>query len=180
MMKSDEELVTEYKKGDTQAFNELVHRYKNRLTSFLGGKTDAKDLVQETFKKVFKNLSSFNEERSFKAWVFKIAKNCSIDEGRKAKSRFNLLESCELPELEDESINSPAISLRKSERKKALLSAVNALPQKQREVLTLSYFQGMTYPEIAIQLNCSVSSVKTHMARAVQKLAKSLPDGGLL
>lgn len=180
MMKTDEELVTEFKNGDAEAFNELVYRYKNRLTSFLGGKADSKDLVQETFKKVFKSLGSFNEKRSFKAWVFKIAKNCSIDEGRKAGSRFNLLESCELSELEDEASTSPSLSLRKAERKKALIIAVNSLPEKQREVLTLSYFQGNSYSEIAQILNCSVSSVKTHMSRAVQKLAKTLPDGGLL
>lgn len=180
MMKTDEELVSEYKNGDAEAFNELVRRYKNRLTSFLGGKADAKDLVQETFRKVFKNMGSFNERRSFKAWVFKIAKNCSIDAGRKAGSRFNLLESCELPEIVDETTHSPSISLRESERKKALTQAVNSLPEKQREVLTRSYFHGQSYPEIAQQLNCSVSSVKTHMSRAVQKLAKILPDRGLL
>ena len=180
MMKTDEELITAYKDGDNEAFTELVRRYKNRLSSFLGGKHDAKDLVQETFKKVFKNLSKFNEKRSFKAWVFKIAKNCSIDEDRKAGSRFNLLESCELPEIEDESTNCPSASLRKSERKQIILDAVNSLPEKQRQVLSLSYFQGQSYPQIAKKMNCSVSTVKTHMSRAVQKLAQILPDGGLL
>ncbi|MCM8542535.1 MAG: RNA polymerase sigma factor [Lentisphaeraceae bacterium] len=180
MMKTDEELITAYKDGDTEAFTELVKRYKNRLFTFLGGKNDAKDLVQETFKKVFNNLSKFNEKRSFKAWVFKIAKNCSIDEGRKAGSRFNLLESCELPEIEDETSFCPSASLRKAERKQIILEAVNALPEKQRQVLSLSYFEGETYPEIAKKLDCSVSSVKTHMSRAVQKLAQILPDGGRL
>lgn len=179
-MKTDEELVSAYKDGDTEAFNELVSRYKNRLVSFLGGSSDAKDLAQETFKKVFKSLSTFNEKRSFKAWVFKIAKNCSIDEGRKSGSRFNLLESCELPEMEDETSQSPDQSLRKSERKSILVEAINSLPEKQREVLTLSYFHGESYTAIAKKLNCSVSSVKTHMSRAVQKLAKTLPDDGLL
>ena len=176
-MKTDEELVTEYKAGNNDAFTELVTRYKARLHSFLGGSSDAKDLVQETFKKVFKNLSTFNEKRSFKSWVFKIAKNCSIDAKRKAGSRFNLLESDELSEIHDETTDCPSTKLSRSERNSLILKEVSNLPEKQREVLTLSYYQGLTYPQIAEKLNCSVSSVKTHMSRAVQKLSQRLPGG---
>jgi len=177
-MKTDEELVTAYKKGDSEASAELFGRYRDRLHHFLGGSSDAMDTVQETFKKVFKNISSFNENRSFKAWVFRIAQNCSIDEGRKAGSRFNLLQSEEWNDIEDNSMECPSSSLSRVERKKIVNDAILSLPEKQRQVLELSYFQGESYPAIARRLNCSVSSVKTHMSRAVQKLSKTLPEEG--
>lgn len=179
-MKSDEELVSAYKKGDSEASVELVGRYRDRLCFFLGGSSDAVDTVQETFKKVFKNISSFNESRSFKSWLFQIARNCSIDANRKSISRFDLLKSDELTDIEDDSIDCPSSSLTREERKKMVQEAILSLPEKQREVLDLAYFQGKSYPQIARQLDCSVSSVKTHMARAVQKLAKILPDEGVI
>ena len=179
--RTDEELVSAHKNGDNEASSELVARYTARLHNFLGGTSDAMDLVQETFKKVFSHIHSFNEKKSFKSWLFQIARNCSIDESRKAGIRFNLHNTEEFLEVEDCTSKTPSTLMTTLERKDIILKSVQELPEKQREVLSLSYFQGLSYPEIAKKLNCSVSSVKTHMSRAVQKLAKSLPNsGGLL
>jgi len=176
--RTDEELVIAYRHGDHDASSELVSRYTERLHHFLGGTADAMDLVQETFKKVFSSLHSFNESKSFKSWLFQIAKNCSIDANRKAGVRFNLHKSEEFSDVEDCSSENPSLLMSVSERKKIILESVQELPEKQREVLILSYYQGLSYPEISKKLGCSVSSVKTHMSRAVQKLSKSLPNTG--
>lgn len=179
--RTDEELVIAYRKGDSEASSELVLRYTKRLHKFLGGSSDAMDLVQETFKKVFSSLHSFNEKKSFKSWLFQIARNCSIDEKRKAGVRFNLHNSEEFLDVEDCPTQSPSTLMSTSERKNIILQSILELPEKQREVLSMSYYQGLSYPEIALKLKCSVSTVKTHMSRAVQRLSKTLPDsGGLL
>ena len=177
-LRTDEELVIAYRDGDCKASSILVERYTSRLHTFLGGTANAMDLVQETFKKVFNSLNSFNENKSFKSWLFQIARNCSIDESRKAGVRFNLNHSEELIDIEDRASETPSSLLSIEERKNIILSSIQELPEMQREVLRLSYYQGLSYPQIAKKLKCSVSSVKTHMARAVQKLSKILPETG--
>ena len=138
-------------------------------------------MVQETFKKAFKSLTSFNHVGSFKSWIYRIAKNCSIDENRKIGVRFNLHNTEELIEVIDTKAHSPMVTLSKHERNKIILQAIRSLTEKQRQVLILSYFHGHSYSEIAEKMDCSISSVKTHMSRAVLKLAKTLPEaGGLL
>jgi RNA polymerase sigma-70 factor, ECF subfamily len=178
-MRTDEELILDFRNGSAIAFNTLVERYTSRLHQFLGGTSDAMDLVQETFNKAYRNLNSFNIERPFKPWLFKIAKNCSIDANRKAGVRFPLLYNTDVIDVED--INDcPAISVTKVENRTLVKAAIEKLPAQQKQVLILSYYQNMSYPQIAKSLNISTSTVKTHMARAIQKLITLLPDVGNL
>ena len=176
-MKTDEELIIDFRQGNTAAFNTLVDRYTPRLYSFLGGTSDTMDLVQDTFNKVYRNIHQFNTDKSFKTWLFSIARNCSIDAGRKAGRRFPLL-NAETANIEESHDDCPASSMSRTENKEIVKEALNQLPEKQREVLILSYYQNLSYPQIAKKMSCSTSTVKTHMARAVRKLMHILPDHG--
>ena len=123
-IRTDEELVTAYIDGECDAFTELVNRYRKPLHLFFGGNSDALDMVQETFKKAFKSLTSYNQAGSFKSWIYKIAKNCSIDESRKIGIRFNLNNTEELIEVIDTKAHSPMTTLSEHERNKIIIQAL--------------------------------------------------------
>ncbi|NQV49630.1 MAG: sigma-70 family RNA polymerase sigma factor, partial [Candidatus Marinimicrobia bacterium] len=90
-VKTDEELIAEFQAGDDRGFVELVDRYKDRLVNFvyrfLHDMTDAEDLVQETFLKVYKNKQAYREIAKFSTWIYTIAGNLARSELRKRKRR---------------------------------------------------------------------------------------------
>jgi len=180
-MKTDEELALAYQNGKKEAFNELVSRYQVRLFHFVGGTSDAMDLVQETFHRAHKKFHTFNPAKSFQSWIYTIARNCAIDTHRKQKSR--MAKHNPLEDFTQTDCNTPEKELSRRENRALVTQAIEGLPEQQKKVLTLSYYQELSYSEIAQKLNCSTSTVKTHMSRAVRHLAKKLPrpeKGGLL
>ena len=87
---SDKELIEAYFQGNEGAFDAIVKRYLDSVYHFvsrISGRTpDAQDLAQETFLKAWRQLKHFDQERSFKAWLFAIARNTCIDYLRKKKA----------------------------------------------------------------------------------------------
>jgi len=77
---TDEELIARFQQGDQQAFDILVHRYKDQLLNFVyrfvGNRNDAEDIVQETFLRVYKNKHYYKEIAKFSTWIYTIA-NCA-------------------------------------------------------------------------------------------------------
>src|SRR5689334_2448612 len=87
-MESDVQLIEQYRAGDNQALAKLVNRYAESVRFFvtrLVGKDEADDVAQESFVKAWKNLRKFNVKKSFKVWLFTIARNTSYDYLRKHK-----------------------------------------------------------------------------------------------
>ena len=174
-MKTDKELVLDFKNGNTIAFDDLVDRYRQPLFSYLGADTQAQDIIQETFQKVHEKIGQFNDASPFKAWLYRIARNCQIDASRKERRRLDKLNDY-VSTIQDMTDTAPSEKIVAGELKDSVQLAINALSEMQREVLIMNYFHGLSYPEIAGVLRCSVSSVKTHMSRAIMNLARSLPD----
>jgi len=185
MERTDELLMEAYRSGDQAAFSDLVHRYKNLLFGYLMRMTHnremAEDLFQETFLRVHEKAHTYRSGAKFKSWVFTIATRIAIDGLRRGKCRpqFQTLENDAPVPVEG---NDPAEETAKLELQGIVKEAIETLPPKQRAALILSYYQGHTYPEISKIMNCSLSSVKTHMSRALKKLATQLPapEGGVL
>jgi RNA polymerase sigma factor (sigma-70 family) len=177
-MKTDSELIIDFKEGNVDAFNELIKRYRLPLLKFLNSSQDASDLVQETFNKAYAKINTFNESSSssFKCWLYRIARNCQIDASRKENRHQDFLNS--LAQMQVMHANPPFAHLLKSEYSFQVRTCINELSEMQREVLIMNYYHDLKYNQIAEILGCSLSAVKTHMSRAVLKLSQTLPSPG--
>ena len=188
MIDTDKSLIEAHCVGDRNAFGELVRRHGDSLLGYLvhmtGDREQAEDLFQETFKRVHEKSHTFKGS-SFKSWLFKIATNVTYDGFRKkqrAKSRgikvnFNTENSDNLVSTApaDNSFN-PSVATAKAEQVEQVRKAVESLPDRQKAALVLTYYQQLSYREVALALDCSVGTVKTQMYRALKTLAEVLPE----
>ncbi|MHC4363432.1 MAG: RNA polymerase sigma factor [Planctomycetota bacterium] len=187
---TDKSLVDAHLQGDPTAFGELVRRYGDSLLGYLTkicrNREQAKDLFQETFRKVHEKAHTLKTSH-FKSWLYTIATRVAMDSLRKSKRvrmvSLNQPAGCDgdnCPELgavalADET-QDPSAEAVKAEQKQQVRRAVESLPDRQRVTLVLSYYQGLTYREVATALDCSIGTVKTQMFRALRTLAQRLPD----
>lgn len=176
---NDQELVSEYLRGDEKAFHELVNRYLQPIYNFVFSSVrdaaQAEDITQEVFIKAWTHLRRFDLSRNFKVWLYAIAKNCIFDFLRKKKTiPFSLLEKeDEVYEILDKEPQPDEI-LRLSDSGKTLDEALAKLSLDYREVLLLYYRDGFNFREIAEILKTSVNTIKSRHLRATAMLKKIL------
>ncbi len=177
---TDAELVERHLKGDPQAFNALLTRYTGPLYRFVlrlcGESTIAEDLVQETCVKAWRKLSSFQAERSFKSWIFTIARNTTFDYLKKKKAiPFSTLdeqspiEEAFQDRIEDERPLPPEL-LERDDRAQLLETALKELPEKTRTILLLHEGEDLTFQEIAETVHEPLNTVKSRYRRALLSL----------
>jgi RNA polymerase sigma-70 factor (ECF subfamily) len=187
---TDKSLIDAHLQGDQEAFGELVRRYGDSLLGYLTkicrNREQAKDLFQETFRKVHEKAHTLRSSH-FKSWLYTIATRVAMDSLRRNKRvhmvSLNSKVDCDgdnCPELgavmvADE-CDDPSQEAVKAEQKQQVRRAVESLPDRQRVTLVLAYYQGLTYREVATALDCSIGTVKTQMFRALRTLAQRLPD----
>ena len=188
MIDTDKSLIEAHCKGDRNAFGEIVRRHGDSLLGYLmhmtGDREQAEDLFQETFKRVHEKSHTFKGSR-FKSWLFKIATNVTYDgfrkkqrtESRGVKVNFNTENSENMVSTTpaDNSFN-PSVATVKAEQVEQVRKAVESLPDKQKAALVMTYYQHLSYREVASVLDCSVGTVKTQMYRALKTLAQILPE----
>jgi RNA polymerase sigma-70 factor (ECF subfamily) len=183
---TDEQLVGEYRSGRTEAFRELVHRYRRELFHFLirfvGNRAAAEDLFQEAFLQVHLSADTFDLSRRFKPWLFTIAAN----KGRDHLRRNNRRQTAPLSALIDESQSDgrsfidllqadlplPSDNVSRQEVQEQVRGVVSALPDHLREVLVMAYFNRMAYKEIAEVLTIPLGTVKSRLHAAVGTFAE--------
>ena len=183
MENKDEYLVKEHLEGNQGAFKLLIDRYTPPLYNFsvrFVGVDYAKDIVQDVFIKVWKNIKKFDNNRaSFKTWIFTIARNTITDYLRKKKSvTFSLLDTNEesfADSIEDDVIL-PDEALSKLEDKELLNKLLDKMPIQYREVLVLYYQEEMTFNEIGQLLNKPLNTVKSYHHRA-QIILRKITEG---
>lgn len=191
---TDKNLIDAHIDGDTKAFAKIVRLYGSQLLGYLSkvcsSITQAEDHFQETFRKVHEKADTFRGE-NLKSWIFTIAARIVIDDARKKKLKFISIDQKMLTDSENNTLvdavrstgnDDPSDRLQKQELAEQVRNALNKLSPKQKTAVVLSYYQNMTYTQIAQIMNCSVGTVKTQMFRALKTLSISLPDitGGLL
>jgi RNA polymerase sigma-70 factor (ECF subfamily) len=171
--RSDIELVQEVRNGRRQAFTELMRRYQERVywvaRRIVGSHDDADDVVQETFVKAYLALGEFRGDSSFFTWIYRIAVNLSLNALRK-RQVLNYLHESELLSRILPSPDDPAKDLENSESESALQRAVATLPEKQKAVFVMRYFDEMTYEEIGRVLKTSVGGLKANYFHALRKV----------
>ncbi len=170
---ADGDLVALAIGGHGGAFATLVERY-DRAVYHLAFRTlhdveEARDVTQEAFFKAFRSLRTFKPGAKFSTWIFAIAYHACCDRLNRRKRYSN----DELPERADAGPGPEAqvIALDEAQR---LRTAIDALPEKYRAVITLYHLQGRQYEEIAEVLGLPMGTVKTHLFRAKEQLRRLL------
>ena len=176
-MKMETQLIVQAKGGSNDAFSELVTLYGRRIYyavySFLHNVDDAADIVQEVFLRAYKNIGSFDTERAFYPWLYRIARNLCINLVKRASRR-----DTELPpeELVASKMPDPAAELLKREEMAELRDALAKLPEKHREIINLKAFQGCSYAEMAEILDIPIGTVMSRLYTARLRLRELLME----
>ena len=185
-IRTDEELLAAHIEGDSSAFQDLMDRYKNDLLHFLirfvGSTAAAEDVFQETFLQIHISAETFDPSRRFKPWLFTIAANKGRDWHRKHSKRTVLSlsqdiggdgEGTRFIDLMEADQELPDANLLDNEQKSSVRDAVDQLPSHLREILLLSYFQQMSYVQIADSLQIPLGTVKSRLHAAVAAFSQS-------
>lgn len=163
---------------DRQAFEALFEHFAPRLKSYmlrLGAQAaSAEDLAQETMVQVWRKASLYDAKKAVPAaWVFRVARNLRID--RLRKKRFH---EVDIDKVDIRSDDSTGNDDRTGDRLDAaqLMPLVDALPDDQKQVVRLAFFEGMSHAEIEQHLQIPLGTVKSRMRLAFGKLRKAIGD----
>ena len=170
-------LIARCARGDPDAFSRFYDRFASLVFTFalrlLRVRSEAEDLVQEVFLQAWRQAASFSEERgSPEAWLLTITRSRGIDKLRSMRRRERLRP---VDEPEDQRATGVVESgAAQSEAKLTVTSALAELPDAQRRVLELAYFDGLTQTEIATRLDEPLGTVKTRMRAGLERLRGAL------
>jgi RNA polymerase sigma-70 factor (ECF subfamily) len=144
----------------------------------LGAHSDAEDIAQQVFLRVWKNAKRYVPQAKFTTWLLKITRNLVFNELRRRSRHPQVSLTPEGDEeerpLKDEHVTSPDDALLQDELQRAVDSAIAALPETQRMAVILRRYEDLSYDEIAETLDQSVSAVKSLLFRARTELRESL------
>lgn len=172
---TDAELIAGWQRGEEESAAELVRRHAAPLSGFLQGAgapdEDLEDLVQETFFRAFRRLSTFRGGASFRTWVMAIGSNALKDLWRKRKRRHVI--PLEGREVVDER-SDPHGESQATDLEERFAASVTRLPPLQRDVFLMRAQQGAAYEEIAAALDTTPGAARVHYHHAVKRLKKML------
>ena len=174
------ELIDLSRQNDAKAFRKLVITHQSLVYTLsfrlLCNDEDAKDIVQETFIKVWKHLDSFNTDLKFSTWLYSIAAHLSYDKLRKTKQNYSL-------KLDDQNIIREFISNEDIEQKvinaelsNIISSLTRDLTPKQKLVFTLSDLEGLEVEEIKSITGLSAGKIKSNLYLARQYIRKKIEN----
>lgn len=176
--------INEVRKGDHNAFGEIVEIYKDRIYQLcyrmLGNAHEAEDIAQEAFIRAYVNIERYNINRKFSTWLYRIATNLCIDRIRKKKPDYfldaevagtdglNLYSQVKSKEM------SPDEKVAKMELQEIIQMEILKLPEKYCSVILLKYIEELSLKEISEVLDLPIGTVKTRIHRGREALRKQL------
>lgn len=179
---TDEDLIFIFQEGEILAFEEIVKRYKDSLMNFvfrfLGDTSEAEDIVQETFLRVFRNKKAYKKIAKFSTWIYTIAGNLAKTELRKRKKR-NLYSISDIGyddkdfEISDKTL-SPESKTNTKMYEEIIQQEIQQLSPKFREVIILRDIQELSYEEISKIIKVPLGTVKSRVNRARLRLQEKL------
>ena len=180
-MQDDRDLVDRCRKGDDEAWREMVDQLGQRVYSvayhFSLKREDAEELSQEIFLKIFENLHRYDGGYPLVAWVVSLARNLCIDRYRRRKRersfRF-VSDDAVAPLLQ--SGDDPAAQAIQKERTKLLFWALSEIPEDLAEILVLRDLEGLAYEEIGKALDLPDGTVKSRLFRARAEVARKVRE----
>lgn len=182
----DQILVHKAQRGDTEAFEELVARHRDKIYaraySMMRNEEEAIDLAQEAWVKGWQRLRQFQGESGFGTWMTRIVINLCLDQLRKQKRQRT--ESIEALDEESGGVErqmpvitvNPTAGLERAELRQRIDQALGQLSYEHRTVLVLHEFEEMEYKQIAKTMGCSIGTVMSRLFYARRKLAALLAD----
>ncbi len=160
---SDDDLVEQIRLGDEKAAEELIKRYYTSILRYCKRQCfsleKAEDLTQETFLKLFKNLSGYKGERKFKAYLYTIASHLCIDESRKMEI---------YPLEKEEQIEYEGDEMRRVEDQSEVKYLLNMLSPEQREAVILRFGEQLAFREIAEVMGCNMRTAQSRVRNALK------------
>jgi RNA polymerase sigma-70 factor (ECF subfamily) len=173
--RSDEQLMAAYVAGDGAAFRIIFERYAPLLLRAmlreLYVREEANDLVQQTFLQLHRARTDFDPGQKLKPWVFTIAMNLKREYFRRKKRRPERSLEAETAEPAVAALGAAQVEARRT-----LARALAGLPDDQREVIELHWFDGLEFPEVAVVVGASTSAVKVRAHRGYVRLRQALGD----
>ncbi|MDR3219815.1 MAG: sigma-70 family RNA polymerase sigma factor [Dysgonamonadaceae bacterium] len=186
---TDEELVVAYAQGNNSAFDVLLNRHENNVYSYIyfivRNRELAEDIFQETFVKAIMTIKQgrYTENGKFRAWINRIAHNLIIDNYRQEKNEqtisnddceMDLFNNAKLSEgtIEDEMIRSQILS--------DVKRLINYLPDNQKEVLILRYYQDLSFKEIADITGASINTALGRMRYAILNMRRMAEEKNMI
>ena len=185
---SSEDLMTRVGQGDDHAFEILVNRHQtsvlNLIYRFIGDRTQAKDLTQEVFIRVWQAAKTYKPKAKFTTWIYRITANLCFNELKlsRRKKWFLFHQSSDdqrgntIEETLSDSASSAEDLLLDKERSRQISDALQGLPDNQRMALVLKRYDDLSYAEIAQIIGCSVSAVESLLVRAKRALQEKLKN----
>ena len=178
----DVELMGRIRRGDFAAFEELIEIHQRSVigtvANMLGNPSEAEDIAQQVFIRVWKSAARYEPQAKFTTWLFTITRNLVFNEVRRRqrKPTVSMQEREETTHrvVEDVQGSSPDEELLRSEMEAAIDRAIDALPEKQRLAVVLRRYEEMPYEEIGVVLSMSVPAVKSLLFRARAQLKETL------
>jgi len=174
--KNDFHLVVRAREGDQKAYADLMQRYKDSIyfmvLKMVNNREDAMDLTVETFAKAFEKLEKYQPEFAFSTWLFRVATNNCIDFIRKKKLNTMSIHGMTNDDGEEKQLEiksdvlNPEESSIKKQQTQELRLLIESLPSRYRNLITLRYFDELSYEEIALQLDLPLGTVKAQLFRA--------------
>lgn len=180
---TDQVLVERVLQGDKNAFNLLVIKYQNRLSHLVSRyvlQAEVPDVVQETFIKAYRSLSSFKGESVFYTWLYRIAvntaKNHLTSQGRRPPASDIDAEEAENYEGADllRDIDNPESLVLSDEIKRVVFSTIESLPDDLKTAIVLREIEGLSYEEIAEVMDTPVGTVRSRIFRAREAIDEKI------
>jgi RNA polymerase sigma-70 factor (ECF subfamily) len=182
----ERELIRRCLAREERAYRELVRAYQSPVVNLAwritGNAEDAAEVAQETFIRVLRSLHTYDLDRPFRSWLFKIASNLALDLIRRRKRRPIAIE--DLGDEDGPAIEAvdpgpgPSEGLRKEWAEERFQALVEALPEHYRAILHLRYKEEFSYEEIAETLGLPLGTVKVRLHRAHESLRRKLTVRG--
>jgi RNA polymerase sigma factor (sigma-70 family) len=166
-LRSDDQLVALFRRGDEDAFQVIHERYRQRLFGYArqmlsGSRSDAEDAMQDVFLRAYGALRADDRPVTLRAWLYRVAHNRCIDQLRRPlPAAVDLFDITRGPSLHD-----PLEQAERREDLRRLVSDVRRLPEQQRSALLMRELEGLTYKELSDALAVSVPAVKSLLVRA--------------
>ena len=173
---SDAQLVVLALDGDSVAFETLFKRYREEIYALClgrsgGNKDDAKDLVQDTFVKVYLNLERYDPQYTFGQWIYTIARNTFIDYVRRRRDELSI-DSINNRSMTPTTEEEPDSRIINEQHSVQIDRCMAALPEKYRQMVEMRFVYNLSYEEIAEQVGLPIGTVKTQIHRARGRLSK--------
>jgi RNA polymerase sigma-70 factor, ECF subfamily len=177
---TEDELVSLIQQGDQKAFSYLYDNYSRALFSIIlrivPGETEAEDVLQSVFLKIWNNISSYSKEKGrLYTWMLNIARNTAIDFSRSKENKTQ-----QKNKSSDNSIHAinKEYQVNVSYDAIGLKAVLTQLKTEHQEIIDLAYYQGYTQEEIAKEMNLPLGTVKTKVRQAISKLRNLIDTSG--